>query len=164
MVVQSYELVLLEVTVGVVTPHFAPRYSLRDSKLLSRGRGALSSQEKPVSALSSTPKKGIRNQRAKNSIIMGSFDYNDEEKENDDSSDISVPSNVARGRTHSTNKLQQLGSFIKDKSKEHLINAIMRQADREDLMKTLGFPNRKNWVQKNIPIWFGSGGILAEYV
>ncbi len=75
-----------------------------------------------------------------------------------------APSNVGQGRTHSTNKLQQLGSFIKDKSKEHLINAIMRQADCEDLMNTLGFPNRENWVQKNVPIWLGSGGILAKYV
>ena len=93
-----------------------------------------------------------------------SFDYNDEEKENDYSSDISVPTNVARGRTDSTNKLQQLGSFIKDRSKEHLINAIMRQAYREDFMKSLGFPNLKNWILKNLPIWFGSGGILSEYV
>jgi hypothetical protein len=94
-----------------------------------------------------------------------SFDYNDEEKENDYSSNISIPSNVTRGRTNSTaTKLQQLGSFIKDGSKEQIINAIMRQADREDLMKSLGFPNQKNWIQKNLPVWFGSGGILAKYV
>jgi hypothetical protein len=29
-------------------------------------------------------------------------------------------------------------------------------------MKTLGFPNQKNWLKRNIPIWFASGGILAE--
>lgn len=46
---------------------------------------------------------------------------------------------------------------------EHLIKAIMQQADHEDL-KTLGFPNWKNWIQKTILIWFGRGGILAEYV
>ena len=91
-----------------------------------------------------------------------SFDYNDADKENEYSSDISIPPNVTRGRTSATLKLAVLGSFIKDASKEHLINAIMRQADRENLLKTIGFPNRKNWIEKNLPIWFGSGGILAE--
>lgn len=47
---------------------------------------------------------------------------------------------------------------------EHLIKAIIQQADHEDLIKTLGFPNWKNWIQKTILIWFGRGGILAEYV
>ena len=54
-----------------------------------------------------------------------SFDYNDEEKENDYSSNISIPSNVAHSHVPSSNKLAVLGSFIKDRSKEHLINAIM---------------------------------------
>ncbi len=91
-----------------------------------------------------------------------SFDYNDADKENDYSSDISIPPNVVWSHSSSTNKLAVLGSFIKDKSKGYLINAIMQQADREDFVKTLGFPNRKNWIAKNLPIWFGSGGILAE--
>ena len=43
-----------------------------------------------------------------------SFDYNDADKENDYSSDISIPPNVARGRTSATLKLAVLGSFIKD--------------------------------------------------
>jgi hypothetical protein len=55
-----------------------------------------------------------------------------------------------------------LGSFIRDKTKEHLINAILRQAAREDFMKTLGFPNGNNWLAKKLPMWFGTGGILAE--
>ena len=59
-------------------------------------------------------------------------------------------------------KKATLGSFIKDKNKEHLLNAIMRQADREGLSTTLAFPNRKKWLLKNISIWFGAGGILAE--
>jgi hypothetical protein len=53
-----------------------------------------------------------------------------------------------------------LGSFIRDKTKKHLINAILRHADQEDFNKTFGFPNRKK--AKNLPVWFGSGGIVAE--
>jgi hypothetical protein len=59
-------------------------------------------------------------------------------------------------------KKATLGSFIKDKNKEHLLNAIMRQADREGLSTTLTFPNRKKWLLKNISIWFCAGGVLAE--
>jgi hypothetical protein len=55
-----------------------------------------------------------------------------------------------------------LGSLVKDKSKEHLLNGIMRQASREGLMATLGFPKRTEWIKKNIPVWFSSGGILAQ--
>ncbi len=99
-------------------------------------------------------------QRAKIIKMNVSFDSNDADKENDYSSDNSI--NIVSERRTATNKREVLGSFIKDKNKEHLINAILRQADREDLMKTLGFPNRKNWIKRNIPIWFASGGILAE--
>jgi hypothetical protein len=59
-------------------------------------------------------------------------------------------------------KKATLGSFIKDKNKEHLLNTIRRQADREGLSTTLTFPNRKKWLLKNISIWFGAGGVLAE--
>jgi hypothetical protein len=89
-----------------------------------------------------------------------SFDSNDADKENDYTSDNSI--NVTHEQTITTKKREVLGSFIKDKSKEHLINAILHQADPEDLMKTLGYPNRKNWLKRNIPIWFSSGGILVE--
>jgi hypothetical protein len=43
-----------------------------------------------------------------------SFDYNNADKENVYSYDISIPPNVARGRTSATLKLAVLGSFIKD--------------------------------------------------
>jgi hypothetical protein len=58
-----------------------------------------------------------------------SFDENDADKENDYSSDISIPPNVTHHHTSATSKLAVLGSFIKDRSKEHLINAIKQQAD-----------------------------------
>jgi homospermidine synthase len=88
------------------------------------------------------------------------FDSNDADKENDYSSNNSI--NIICERCTTINKREVLGSFIKDKNKEHLINAIFHQADHEDLMKTLGFPNQKNWLKRNIPIWFASGGFLAE--
>ncbi len=91
-----------------------------------------------------------------------SFDSNDADKENAYSSDCSTTICISRERANSTGKQEVLGSFIRDKTKEHLINAILRQAAREDFMKTLGFPNRKNWLAKNLPVWFGTGGVLAE--
>ena len=80
----------------------------------------------------------------------------DEDKENNSCCD-SILHNQPFSRKKAT-----LGSFIKDKSKEHLLNAIMRQADREGLSTTLTFPNRKKWLLKNISIWFCAGGVLAE--
>ncbi len=91
-----------------------------------------------------------------------SFDSNNADKDNDYSSDYSTTICISRERSNSTGKREVLGSFIRNKTKEHLINAILWQADREDFMKTLGFLNWKNWLAKNLPIWFGSGGILAE--
>ena len=55
-----------------------------------------------------------------------------------------------------------LGSLVKDKSKEHLLDGILRQAYREGLLTTLGFPKRTEWIKKNIPVWFSSGGLLAQ--
>jgi hypothetical protein len=55
-----------------------------------------------------------------------------------------------------------LGSLVKDKSKEHLLDGILRQAYREGLLMTLGFPKRTEWIKKNIPVWFSSGGLLAQ--
>jgi hypothetical protein len=57
-----------------------------------------------------------------------------------------------------------LSSLVKDKSKEHLVNAILRQAYHEGLLKTLGFPNWTVWIKTNIPVWCSSGGILAKKV
>jgi hypothetical protein len=57
-----------------------------------------------------------------------------------------------------------LSSLVKDKSKEHLVNAILRQAYHEGLLKTLGFPNWTLRIKTNIPVWFSSGGILAKKV
>jgi hypothetical protein len=55
-----------------------------------------------------------------------------------------------------------LGSLVKDKSKEHLLDGILRQAYREGLLMTLGFPKQTEWIKKNIPVWFSSGGLLAQ--
>ncbi len=55
-----------------------------------------------------------------------------------------------------------LGSLVKDKSKEHLLNGILRQAYHEGLMTTLGFPKRTEWIRKNIPVWVSSGGKFAQ--
>jgi len=55
-----------------------------------------------------------------------------------------------------------LGSLVKDKGKEHLLDGILRQAYRECLMTTLGFLKRTEWIKKNIPVWFSSGGLLAQ--
>ncbi len=44
---------------------------------------------------------------------------------------------------------------------EHFLNAIMRQADCSGLIKTQGYPNHTVCVKDNIPIWFGTGGLLA---
>jgi hypothetical protein len=74
-----------------------------------------------------------------------SFDSNNADKENDYSSDYSTTICISHERANSTGKSEVLGSFIRYKTKENLINAILQQADREDFMKTLGFPNRKNW-------------------
>jgi hypothetical protein len=81
----------------------------------------------------------------------------DEEKENNSCCDFDLYKQPPFSRKKAT-----LGSFVKDSSKEHLLNAIMRQADREGLGNTLAFPNRKKWILKNISVWFGNGGILAE--
>jgi hypothetical protein len=47
------------------------------------------------------------------------------------------------------------------KNNEYFLNAIIRQADCSSLIKTLGYPNCTVWIKDNIPIWFGTGGLLA---
>jgi hypothetical protein len=49
-----------------------------------------------------------------------SFDSNDADKENDYSSDCSTTICISRERANSTGKREVLGSFIRDKTKEHL--------------------------------------------
>jgi hypothetical protein len=52
-----------------------------------------------------------------------------------------------------------LGNFTQN-ANEHLINAIMRQADRSGAMETIGFPKRTSWLRDNLCGWFVPGGIL----
>ena len=64
----------------------------------------------------------------------------DEEKENNSCCDSDLYKQPPFFRKKAT-----LGSFVKDRSKEHLLNAIMRQADREGYWAThLLFPIGKN--------------------
>ena len=85
-----------------------------------------------------------------------SFDSDaNEERENIDPS-----SQVFQSRRLMSGSLQILGNLT-NKNNEHLLNAIMRQANRQNLMDTLGYPNRTVWIKDNIPLWFGTGGILA---
>jgi hypothetical protein len=84
-------------------------------------------------------------------------DATDDEKVNH-----SICSSLLCSQASFAKKKPTLGSLVKDKSKEHLLNAIMRQADREGLSSTLAFPKRKKWIIKNSSTWFGEGGILAE--
>jgi hypothetical protein len=54
-----------------------------------------------------------------------SFDSNNADKDNDYSSDYSTTICISRERSNSTGKREVLGSFIRNKTKEHLINAIL---------------------------------------
>ena len=72
--------------------------------------------------------------------------------------------NVANNIQQSSDRLvfgaqKALGNFTQ-KANEHLINAIMRQADRSGVMETIGFPKRTNWLKDNLRGWFALGGIL----
>ena len=55
--------------------------------------------------------------------------------------------------------LKTLGNLTQ-KSNEPIINAIMRQAKRNGLMKSVGFPNCTTWLKDKMPGWFSPGGIL----
>ena len=62
--------------------------------------------------------------------------------------------NVANNIQQSSDRLvfgaqKALGNFT-PKANEHLINAIMRQADRSGVMETIGFPKRTNWLKDNL--------------
>ncbi len=56
--------------------------------------------------------------------------------------------------------LQILGNLT-HKNNEHILYAIMRQADCKGLLESLGYPNCTVWIKDNLPIWFATGGILA---
>ncbi len=87
----------------------------------------------------------------------GSLLNDDEESEN-----LPPASGLNSNNNVTSEQRAVLGSLVKDKSKEHLLNGILRQAYHEGLMITLGFPKRTEWIRKNITVWFGSGGILAQ--
>jgi hypothetical protein len=79
----------------------------------------------------------------------------DEARDNPDTSSVTFQS-----RRLTVGSLQVLGNLT-HKNNELFLNAIMRQADRGGLIETLGYPNRTVWIKENIPIWFGTGGLLA---
>ena len=90
-----------------------------------------------------------------NNISFDSADPNDDRENNDPS----LPS--LQQRRLMSGSFLVLGNLT-HKNNEHIINAIMRQADRTGLIESLGYPNRTVWIRDNIPIWFGTGGILAR--
>ena len=77
-----------------------------------------------------------------------------------DRENIDPFSSSSQSRRLMSGSLQILGNLT-HKSNEHILNAIMRQADRQGLQDTIGYPNRTIWIRNNIPLWFGTGGILA---
>ena len=79
---------------------------------------------------------------------------------NEDRENIDPSSQVHRSRRLMSGALLILGNLT-HKNNHHILNAIMRQADRQNLLDTLGYPNRTVWIRDNLPIWFGTGGILA---
>jgi hypothetical protein len=77
-------------------------------------------------------------------------------------SSILCPSKKANvGGSHVVKGGQKLIGELFDPKNEDAMNSILRKAYREGLMKTLAYPNRTEWVKTKLPIWFGSGGILA---
>jgi hypothetical protein len=83
-----------------------------------------------------------------------------ESDSNEDRENIDPSSQVAQSRRLMSGDLQILGNLT-HKNNYHILNAIMRQAGRQNLLDTLGYPNRTVWIKDNLPVWFGTGGILA---
>jgi hypothetical protein len=83
-----------------------------------------------------------------------------ESDSNEDRKNIDPSSQVAQSRCLMSGSLQILGNLT-HKNNEHILYAIMWQADRQNLLDTLGYPNRTVWIRDNLPIWFATGGILA---
>jgi hypothetical protein len=92
-----------------------------------------------------------------NVSFNGSLLDNDEESEN-----FPPASGLNSNNNATSNQRAVLGSLVKDKSKEHLLDSILRQAYCKGLLKTLCFPHWTVWIKTNIPLWFSSGGILAQ--
>ena len=90
-----------------------------------------------------------------NNISFDSTDPNDDRENSDPSIPLSQQHRLTGG------SFLVLGNLT-HKNNEHIINAIMRQADRTGLIESLGYPNRTVWIRDNIPVWFGTGGILAR--
>jgi hypothetical protein len=84
--------------------------------------------------------------------------------ESNDSSNLrpSKRANTAGSSTSHATKggLKLIGDLYDSKNVEFM-NSILREAAREGLMKTLGFPKRSEWIRLKVPIWFSSGGILG---
>jgi hypothetical protein len=109
----------------------------------------------PENRLESKSKK-LRQDQDMSETNNISFDSDsNEERENIDPS-----SHAFQSRRLMSGSLQILGNLM-NKNNEHLLNAIMRQANHQNLMDTLGYPNCTVWIKDNIPLWFGTGGILA---
>jgi hypothetical protein len=83
-----------------------------------------------------------------------------ESDSNEDRENIDPSSQVARSRRMMSGDLQILGNLT-HKNNQHIMNAIMRQAGHPNLLDNLGYPNHTIWIRDNLPIWFGTGGILA---
>jgi hypothetical protein len=83
-----------------------------------------------------------------------------ESDSNEDRENIDPSSQVAQSRRLMSGSLQILGNLTQ-KNNEHILNAIRRQAARQNLLDTLGYPNHIVWIRDNIPVWFSMGGILA---
>ncbi len=83
-----------------------------------------------------------------------------------DSNKDRVNINPSSQVTHSCNLMS--GSFqvlgnLTHKNNQYIINSIMWQADHKGLIESLGYPNRTIWIRDNIPVWFGTGEILAGW-
>ncbi len=77
-------------------------------------------------------------------------------------SNVLGPSKKANvGGSHVVKGGQKLIGELFDPKNEEAMNSILREASRDGFMKSLAYPNRTEWVKTKLPIWFGSGGILA---
>lgn len=62
----------------------------------------------------------------------------------------SVGENLVPNTAHRVYGAVKVLGNLTHKSNEHIINTIMRQADRHGLIDSLGFPNRMNWLKDNL--------------
>ncbi len=83
-----------------------------------------------------------------------------ESDSNEDRENIDPSSQVAHSCHLMSGSLQILGNLT-HKNNEHILYAIMWQADCQNLLDTLGYPNHTIWIRDNLPTWFATEGILA---